>query len=121
MKLQIQQQTLRFRIDEAELAGLLDGGTIENATRLGADTIFRQSIALADAGRALFDCQPSHWRLQLPRAQVIEHARRLPCREGLVFAWPDAAGDGAQAGMLQLVFEVDVRDSTRKRIRGTAT
>ncbi len=43
-------------------------------------------------------------------ASVEEYVQRLPCRDGVEFTFP-AAGDVA----LELVFEVDVRDSVRRR------
>lgn len=105
MKLQLQGQTLRFRIDEAELAALLEGEEVVNRTSLPGSATFVQSLTLIERGEAALACMPGHWRLHLPRTEVEAYTTRLPCREGLEF----------QLEQLQLTFEVDVRDSVRKR------
>lgn len=112
MKLQIEGQTLRFRIDEAELARLLAGDSVSAHTFLTDGGTFGQSIALADISEPLLSFDPGIWKLVLPQAEVATYSERLPCREGLAFAL-----SGEEAGKtLQIAFEVDVRDSVRQRI-----
>ena len=48
MKLQIQAQNLRFRIDKAELGRLLSGESVEDVTHLGEGTTCGQSVRLAE-------------------------------------------------------------------------
>ncbi len=110
MKLQIQAQTLRFRIDEAELARLLAGETILNTTDLGRGGAFSQSLGLHAAPVARLEGPPGAWRVLLPESTVRGYVPRLPCRDALGFDLPTAG-----AGALSLRFEVDVRDSLQHR------
>lgn len=108
MRVQQQGQTLRLRIDEAELATLLAGGTVENATRWPDGRNEHQQLALAvqHGWRRSGD----GWCVELADAAVRELAARLPSRDGLSFEL--VAPDG---GTLEVLFDVDVRDSVRQR------
>ena len=112
MKLQIEGQSLRFRIDEAELARLLAGDSINARTLLAGGAVFAQSVALADISDVLLSFESGFWKLVLPQADVAAYSQRLPCRQGLGFTW---TGEGVDAP-LQITFEVDVRDSVRQRV-----
>lgn len=108
MRVQLQGQSLRLRIDEAELAELLAGGTVENATRWPDGRNERQQLALAaQYGWRRGD---GSWRMELSDTAVRELAARLPSRDGLSF---ELALPGA--GVLDVLFDVDVRDSVRQR------
>jgi len=110
MKLQLQGQRMRLRLDEAELARLLAGETVVNATALGQGAHFRQSLRLHATTQPTLQPTPGEWRVGLPQAAVRDYVQRLPCRDALEFAL-DCAG-----GMeLLLHFEVDVRDSLQMR------
>lgn len=110
MKMQIHGQSLRLRLDEAELARLLAGEPITNTTDLGAGAAFGQWLALhADAAPRL-EVSPGGWQLWLSESAVRDYVTRLPCREALGF---DLDRDGGAA--LSLHFEVDVRDSLQVR------
>jgi hypothetical protein len=111
MRVQCQDQHLRVRIDEGELALLLAGGTVAGATAGGGAFRMRYALAVAEAGLPRLDGEAADWRLTLPAAPVRELAARLPSRDGLRFELPGADG-GAP---LELLFDVDVRDSTRRR------
>lgn len=116
MKIQIESQQLRLRIDEAELAELLAGRTVENLSRLPSGEgarLLRHSVSLSD-GDAACNCTAEHWQLSVPRDALEEHARQLPSREGLRFSFGTGAGHAEQT-TLQVTFDVDVRDSARKR------
>lgn len=116
MKIQIEAQQLRFRIDEAELADLLAGRTVENLSRLPSGQgarLLRHSVSLSD-GDAACNCTAEHWQLWVPRDALEQHARQLPSREGLRFSFDAVAGDAEQTA-LQVTFDIDVRDSARKR------
>lgn len=111
MKLQVEGQHLRLRISEKELAVLLDGGAVDNLTTLGEDDHIGQRLMLADSEQPSLDTRPMPWQLRLPRAAVTAYAKRLPTREGLHFHLPRTATD-----VLELQFDVDVRDSVRQRL-----
>ena len=113
MRVQLEGQTLRLRIDEAELAHMLAGGAAENRTCLPDGHHEIQQVRLA--GQLGWQRDDHHWRIELPDIEVRALAARLPSREGLHFDLP--APDG---GTLQILFDVDVRDSARKRLHKSA-
>lgn len=110
MKLQIEGQSLRVRINEDELARLLAGEPV--TARTGFATAFAVSctLSLGTDESARFGGRPDAWLVEIPGAAVRDHAARLPTREGLSFLLP-----GGDAGALELLFDVDVRDSVRHR------
>ena len=108
MRVQQQGQSLRLRIDEAELAKLLTGGTVENATRWPDGRNERQQLALA--ARHGWRRGDDGWHIELADAAVRELAARLPSRDGLSFELKAPDGD-----TLEVLFDVDVRDSVRQR------
>lgn len=110
MKLQIQGQSLRLRLDEAELSRLLGGEAIVNATDLGQGGMFRQCLALHPQPAPSLQVAHGEWHLQLPESIVRDYVERLPCREALSFEL-----DGGDGAALSLHFEVDVRDSLQVR------
>ncbi|MBX3689229.1 hypothetical protein [Dokdonella sp.] len=109
MKIQMQGQALRLRIDEAELATLFDQGWIENLTWLSHEAACCQRIEIADAELAL-QGDATAWCLRIPRQQLADYVARLPCRDGLEWNLPIGSRRSVQVS-----FEVDVRDSVRKR------
>ena len=109
MKIQMQDQSVRLRIDEAELAALLDQDRVENLTWLGSEVACRQCIELVDTELQLHG-DAAAWCLRIPRRQLADYVARLPCRDGL--EWDLQIGPRRS---VQLCFEVDVRDSVRKR------
>ena len=110
MKLQIEGQSLRVRIGEDELARLLAGQPLVSHTR------FTRNLALSCTLRALaseaprFSGQPDAWVIDLPETTVRAHAATLPSRDGLTFTLESGEGEP-----LELLFDVDVRDSVRHR------
>lgn len=114
VKLQIENQHLRLRIDESELATLLAGDRIETQTHFAQAFCVAFTLRLTPAAAASVAGQPDRWNIDVPRAAVCAHAERLPTREGLRFLLP-TNGDGEP---LTLLFDVDVRDSVRRR-KGT--
>lgn len=111
MKVQQQEQALRLRIDEAELAQLLAGSTVGNRTQWPDGRVEHQRLALA--GSHGWRRDDDGWRMTLADAEVRALAARLPSREGLSLSLPVASGQP-----LQVVFDVDVRDSVRQRRAG---
>ncbi|HET6552698.1 MAG TPA: hypothetical protein VFG49_04095 [Dyella sp.] len=111
MKLQIEGQSLRVRIGERELAQLLAGQSVDLRTLFAQAFAISCSLRLGPHGDARFSGTPDAWLIELPDGAVREHASRLPTREGLTFALPTMQDDEP----LQLLFDVDVRDSVRQR------
>lgn len=111
MKLQIEAQHLRIRIDEDELARLLAGAAVVGHTQFAGAFMMHCTLRLQPGSEALFAGQADAWQIGLPEAAVREHAARLPTREGLRYLLPGER----DADALELLFDVDVRDSTRRR------
>lgn len=109
MKLQIEAQHLRIRIDEAELAQLLAGHALAAHTQFARAFMMHCTLRLQHGAEPVFTGQADAWHIALPEAAVREHAARLPTREGLRYLLP---GD---TDALELLFDVDVRDSVRRR------
>jgi hypothetical protein len=112
MKIQINGQELRFRIDEDELAELLDSGLLARTSDLSPSCRLDQRIALVDVlDEAELRVEPGVWSLRLPRADLLGYVARLPCRDALAYVLQGGAADVP----LRLGIEVDVRDSVRRR------
>lgn len=109
MKVQLQHQSVRVRVDEDELARLLAGQTLSNLTRLGAAPPWALLIVLGAQDAASIDCEGHAPRIVLPAALITAYSGRLPCRDGVAFH----IEQGHEA--LHLQFDVDVRDSIRQR------
>jgi hypothetical protein len=108
MKVQLQGQTLRLRIDEAELAQLLGGAAVGNRTQWPDGRAEQQQLVLG--GAHAWQRDGAGWQVVLNDGQVRDFASRLPSRDGLEVALPVPGGEP-----LQLTFDVDVRDSVRQR------
>jgi hypothetical protein len=109
MRVQMEGQSLRLRIDEEELARLLAGGSVDNRTGLPDGHIEMQQLSLAT--RIGWKREDTVWHICLPDAEVRALSQRLPTRDGLQFLLSTPGGE-----TLQIVFDVDVRDSARKRL-----
>jgi hypothetical protein len=107
MKLQVQQQSLRVRVTEAELRDLLAGSTLR--LDLGFDGNDLLAVELA-TGRDTSFAADAVWRLSLSEADLRVYAGTLPRRDALV---TELTGSGGKP--LRLEFEVDVRDSVKVR------
>jgi hypothetical protein len=103
MKVQLQADSLRVRVDEAELTALLAGKVLRLRTQAGAATLFALRVELAPASVLV---PGEQWRLALPLETVRAYAGTLPRRDALALAF---------AG-LRVDFEVDARDS--RKVRG---
>ena len=115
MKVQLQGQSLRLRIGEDELARLLAGEHVGNATAAGPGAVLRQRLGLVDGDAPVFHADAEGWEFRLPEAAVRAYVSRLPCRDALEFTLPAGEGGGDGDVPLALSFEVDVRDSVRRR------
>lgn len=109
MKVQLQGQSLRLRIGEDELARLLDGADVDNLTSAAPGIALRQRLRMVPGEIPVFEADGEGWRFGLPEAALRAYVSRLPCRDALEFTLP------AGAEPLALSFEVDVRDSVRRR------
>jgi hypothetical protein len=109
MRVQLEGQTLRLRVDEAELAQLLSGSFVENRTQLPDGHVEVQSVRLANA--LAWGREDAIWNIDLPEADVRALGNRLPSRDGLHFHFQSST-----AQILEVLFDVDVRDSTRRRL-----
>lgn len=112
MKLQIQEQTLRFRIDESELETLLCEDVLVNTLRLPNGESFVHLLSLVMAETAALETHALNWCLKLPKAMVEAYVERLPCRDA-----PSFTLGSTDLLPLTVQFEVDVRDSVKKRGR----
>ena len=111
MKLQIEAQHLRIRVDEDELAQLLAGNAIAGHTQCTTAFMMHFTLRLQRGVEPMLTGQVDAWQVVLPEAAVREHAARLPTREGLRYLLPCERDVDA----LELLFDVDVRDSLRRR------
>lgn len=110
MKLQLEGQHLRVRIDEDELAQLLAGRPVTAHTQLACAFALGCTLALSSESIPAIEGHAEAWSLRLPRLDVQALATRLPTRDGLHYTLP--AGEGNAP--LDLLFDVDVRDSARR-------
>ena len=103
MRIQLQEQSLRLRVDEDEFKALLEGSVIDATTEVGR--AFRLSFKLVPGDVATIEGTATACTITLPRQDIAALASRLPSRDGLSF---DIDG-------LAVLFDVDVRDSVRRR------
>lgn len=113
MKLQISGQQWRLRVDEDELQQLRDGRALVNHSCLPGGGGLYFELSLLDVDQLRIDPSDDGWRFALPMTEVETYVLRLPCRHGLDFELPVQA-----TSVLALSFEVDVRDSARRRRAG---
>lgn len=110
MKLQLSDQHWRVRISEDELTGLREGQALISTSSLPGDAALCFAVKLVAADHATVDDHEGRWNIALPASLVEAYVQRLPCREGVTFSVPVSADT-----VLEIVFEVDVRDSVRRR------
>ncbi|MEO6227745.1 MAG: hypothetical protein ABIO61_07845 [Thermomonas sp.] len=110
MKLQLQGQNMRLRIDESELAHLLAGEAVTNQTQLGSTHGFSQVLTLGGQVMPTLVMREGDWHIALPHAEVAAYVEQLPCRHALAFEVAMDAGPPLDVG-----FEVDIRDSLQAR------
>jgi hypothetical protein len=111
MKLQIESQNLRIRIDEGELARLLAGDTVETRTAFAGAFAIGFVVRLTQDADATVSGNVGNWLIGVPESALRAHASRLPTREGLRYTLQGKGGEDS----LELLFDVDVRDSARHR------
>jgi hypothetical protein len=109
MKVQLQHQSVRIRVDEGELAKLLAGEALGNLTRFGLAPPWALLIQLGQRDTAEIAYKGTTPLVVLPAALISAYRDRLPCRDGLSFQ----LAQGHET--LHLQFDVDIRDSMRQR------
>ncbi len=107
MRVQLEGQTLRLRLQEDEFHSLLNGRATENRTQFPDGHQVVQRIHVADT--LDWEIRDDTWSIQLPGTELRAYSDRLPTRDGLDFSM-DTPG-----GALEIRFDVDVRDSVRQR------
>lgn len=107
MRVQLENQTLRLRLQEDEFQRLLDGRATENRTHFPDGRQVVQRVHLADT--LDWKIKDDTWSIQLPGTELRAYNDQLPTRDGLDFSM-DTPG-----GALTIRFDVDVRDSVRQR------
>lgn len=110
MKLQIEGQHLRVRIDEDELARLLAGDAVQSQTRFADVFGMVCTLSLSPDAAPTLNGTAEAWVVRLPEATVRDLSSRLPTRDGLHFT---LAGEGDDEALV-LLFDVDVRASARR-------
>lgn len=110
MKVQMQGQRVRLRVDEAELARLQAGEGLENLTRFPGGTVSRQQLRVVPGVTALWTAVEAGWQCGMPIGLLDAYVAQLPCRDALPLHLSLADGSALEIG-----FEVDVRDSVRNR------
>lgn len=109
MKVQLQHQSVRIRLDEDELAKLLAGEALGNLTRFGLAPPWTLLLQLGTKDTAEITYKGTTPLVVLPAALIHAYRDRLPCRDGLAFQLEQ----GHET--LHLQFDVDIRDSMRQR------
>ena len=110
MKLQLDGQHMRVRIDEDELARLLNGDAVAAHSQFANIFALHATLRLGQVSSPQLAGKADDWLLILPAGDVRDLASRLPTREGMRYHMPP--GDAAA---MEILFDVDVRDSTRRR------
>lgn len=110
MKLQVGGQHWRVRISEDELILLREGQSLASISAAPGGAVLCFELKLFVGDQASIASEDGRWRISLPAASVDAYVQRLPSRDGVVFSLP-VSEDVA----LELVLEVDVRDSVRRR------
>lgn len=103
MKVQIEGQHLRWRVSAEECAKLLAGARLSDRTLLGSKALER-TLEL-HAGEAVLELESGALHVRLPQSDVAALSERLPSRDGLSYRIEGVA----------LTFDVDLRDSPRRR------
>lgn len=113
MRVQVEGQRLRLRLDEAGFARLLAGETVVNVIRWPDGREERQALRMGAA--AAWERGAEGWCVLAPEAPLRELAARLPAKEGIGFSL--AGGTGAA---LEVLLDVDMHAVARRRRRERA-
>ncbi|MDF3980606.1 hypothetical protein P3W24_01080 [Luteibacter sp. PPL201] len=109
MRVQLENDAIRVRIDEDELAELLDDVALLGSTAFGSAFTMRYAIDATD-GACVLNGTAHEWCLEVPRERLRELKARLPSKDGLTFDLP-----GSSTAATRVLLDVDVKDSLRRR------
>lgn len=109
MRVQLEEDTIRVRIDEDELSELLQDIALLGSTAFGRAFTMRYAIDATDNG-CILSGTAHEWRMEVPREALLDLQSRLPSKDGLVFDIP-----GYDTVATTVRFDVDVKDSLRRR------
>jgi hypothetical protein len=110
MRVQLENDTIRVRIDEDELAELLDGVALLGSTAFGSAFVMRYAVDATRHEHCLLDGNAHEWRLEVPQAELQALRDRLPSKDGLTYDIP-----GRDTVATRVLLDVDVKDSVRRR------
>jgi hypothetical protein len=110
MRVQLENDTIRVRIDEDELTELLQDVALLGSTAFGTVFTMRYAVDATDAVVCELSGNAHEWRLEVPRLALVDLQSRLPSKDGLVFDIP-----GYDTVATTVRFDVDVKDSLRRR------
>lgn len=110
MRVQLENDTIRVRINEDELIELLDNVALLGSTAFGKAFTMRYAIDATERDACVLAGTAHEWRLEVPRVQLLALRERLPSKDGLVFDIP-----GLNTAATKVLFDVDVKDSLRRR------
>ncbi|KGI79121.1 DUF7009 family protein [Oleiagrimonas soli] len=111
MRVQLQAQSLRIRLQEDEFAQLRAGETVENRSALPHGHVAVQRVRAGEDAQPDWRLDGDAWVLIVPRTMLDAYAERLPTRDGLSLRFDTPDGHA-----LDVLFDVDVRDSARARL-----
>lgn len=110
MRVQLENHTIRVRVDEDELSVLLEDVVLLGSTAFGTVFTMRYAVDATDSAACVLSGDAHEWRLEVPRTALQALQARLPSKDGLVFEMP-----GHEAVATTVRFDVDVKDSLRRR------
>lgn len=110
MRVQLENDTIRVRVDEDELDVLLQGGALSGSTAFGQVFTMRYAFDATPASVCGLSGDASAWRIGVPHADLEALKLSLPNKDGLFFEIP-----GHESVATTVRFDVDVKDSLRRR------
>jgi len=110
MRVQLENDTIRVRIDEDELSELLQDVALLGSTAFGTVFTMRYAVDATEAVVCGLSGNAHEWRMEVPRLALEDLQSRLPSKDGLVFDIP-----GYDTVATTVRFDVDVKDSLRRR------
>jgi hypothetical protein len=108
MKIRIQNQEIRIRIDHSEVPKLLNHELIILTTPIGIEHLFQVSLQTTTADSFKIDISNHQWNIQLPHAKVLEWSNNSLITYTHEFV--DRTGNEGK-----FVFEVDLKRESRKQ------
>ena len=111
MKIQLQGQSLRVRLSEADVETLLTVGHCDDVTTIAGLGHWRRRLWLGESAQLLLSATDDLWQLVVSKKDFTEFVATRPRRDGLQI---ELAGEG-ESEALEISIEVDLRDARRRR------